>query len=457
MNDSFDLVVIGTGTAGATPAQRCRQAGWNVAIVDEAPYGGTCALRGCDPKKVLVGAADALDWVRRMQTHGLRGEPTIDWPALQRFKRSFTDPVPQNRARGYEEAGIVTLHGRARFVDGERIAVEDRVLEARHIVIAAGARPRPLGIPGEAHVATSTDFLALGELPRRIVFIGAGYIAFEFAHVARRAGAEVTLVGRSAPLAHFDRDLVDALVAHTRELGIDVRLDRAVTAVAGAAGGFTVTLDGGGSGGASDTVAADLVVHAGGRVPATDGLDLAAGGVASDRHGGVVVNDYLQSDTNPRVYAAGDVVAPAPGKMPLTPVAGYEARLVATNLVEGNRGKRQYRAVPSVVFTIPPLALVGKTEAEASKEGLDVRVHSADTSGWYTNRRVAEKTARYKVLIDKKSDRIVGAHLLGPHAEDIINMFALAMRNDIPARELADMQYAYPSGSSDIPYMVADE
>src|SRR5207245_5140110 len=128
--------------------------------VDELPLGGTCALRGCDPKKVLVGAAELVDWMRRMRGHGVGGEATIDWPELMRFKQSFTDPVPTDRQRAYEQAGIVTLHEHARFLDAERLAVGDHVVEAKHFVIATGAKPRRLAIPGEQHVATSTDFLA---------------------------------------------------------------------------------------------------------------------------------------------------------------------------------------------------------------------------------------------------------------------------------------------------------
>jgi glutathione reductase (NADPH) len=408
-------------------------------------------LRGCDPKKVLVGVAELVDWIRRMRGHGVSEEIDIDWPELMRFKRTFTDPVPQSRDEAYARAGITTIHGRARFLDGERIVVNDRVLHGLHFVVAAGAKPRRLDISGEAHVATSTDFLTLEQLPPRILFIGAGYISFEFAHVARRAGAAVTIVGRGMPLGHFDRDLVARLVEHTRGLGIDVRPDTDVVAVERTGDGCEVTIR---TSEGTQSIQADLIVHGGGRVPNTDGLDLAAAGVATDEGGGVRVNEYLQSETNPRVYAAGDVVAAAPGKLPLTPVAGYEGGLVAANLLDGNRHQRAYRAIPSVVFTIPPLALVGKTETDAKRAELDVRVQSGNTDGWYSNRRVREQAAMYKVIIDKKTDRIVGAHLLGPHAEETINLFALAIRHDIPAAELKHMQYAYPSASSDIAYMV---
>src|SRR3989441_567029 len=167
MAETFDLIVIGTGSGGSAPASRCRAAGWRVAVADELPYGGTCALRGCDPKKVLVGAAEVADWRRRMQGRGVSGDLHISWPELMQFKRTFTDPVPADREKAFQKAGIATYHGPARFVSPERLSVDGQVLEARHFVVAAGAKPRHLGIPGEEYLLTSTAFLELDQLPRR--------------------------------------------------------------------------------------------------------------------------------------------------------------------------------------------------------------------------------------------------------------------------------------------------
>src|SRR5258707_4016982 len=197
MMRKFDVVVIGTGSAASAVASRCRSAGWQVAVIDSRPFGGTCALRGCDPKKVLVGAAEALDWVRRMKGKGIQVEKLqIDWQELIRFKRSFTEPVPKNREEGFAKAGIATFHGPARFVGPSSVQVNDDVLEGRHVVIAAGQKPADLKIPGTEHLTTSDRFLELDELPQRILFIGGGDIAFEFAHVAVRAGAKGTIVPR---------------------------------------------------------------------------------------------------------------------------------------------------------------------------------------------------------------------------------------------------------------------
>lgn len=450
MGEPFDLVVIGTGSGGSVPAYRCRSAGWRVAVVDELPYGGTCALRGCDPKKVLVGAAELADWNSRMRGRGMTGDARISWHELMQFKRTFTDTVPAHREEAFEKAGIATYHGPARFVGPDRLSVDGQVLEGRQFVIAAGAKPRRLGVPGEERLLTSTDFLELDRLPARIAFVGAGYISFEFAHVARRAGARATIVGRGKPLRHFEPDLVTRLVDHTRSLGIEVRLDTEVKAIDQRGGAYRLRLQ---VEGRTETVEADLVVHGGGRVPATEGLDLGAANIATQPDGGVRVNEFLQSITNPRVYAAGDVAA-SPGGLPLTPVAGYEGTIVAANLLKGNTTTPDYRGTPSVVFTVPPLAGVGLTEAEARQHELDVRAKAQDTSGWYSNRRVAETCAMFKVIVDSQTDRIVGAHLLGPHAEEVINLFALAVRSGLPARDLRHLLYAYPTSGSDVPYMI---
>ncbi len=450
MAETFDLIVIGTGAGGSAAAYRCRAAGWRVAVVDELPYGGTCALRGCDPKKVLVGAADLADWNRRMQGRGMTGDAHISWPDLMRFKRAFTDPVPADREKAFEKAGIATYHGPARFVGLDKLSVDGDVLAARHFVIAAGAKPRRLGIPGEEHLVTSTAFLELNRLPPRIAFVGAGYISFEFAHVARRAGAQATIVGRGNPLQHFEPHLVARLVDHTRSLGIELRLDAEVAGIEQRGAGYRLRVN---TQGRTEMVDADLVVHGGGRVPNTEELDLGTANIGAEPDGGVRVNEFLQSVTNPRVYAAGDAAA-SPGSLPLTPVAGYKGAIVASNLLQGNARTPDYRGIPSVVFTVPPLAGVGLTEAKAREQRLDIRVKTQDTSSWYSNRRVAETCAMFKVIVENQTDRVVGAHLLGPHAEEVINLFALAIRSGVPATDLKHLLYAYPTSGSDVPYML---
>jgi len=451
MTTTVDLIVLGTGSAAQSVAYPCREAGWSVAVVDSRPYGGTCALRGCDPKKVLVGVSELVDWSRRMQGKGVAAPGlTLDWADLIRFKHTFVDAVPESTNESFREAGIITMHGRARFLDRTTVQVGEETLVGRHVVIATGARHAPLGIPGEDYLTTSTGFLDLDHLPRRVAFVGGGYIAMEFAHVAARAGAQVHILHRGArPLGGFDADLVGQLLQVTRELGVDVQVNTAVQAIERKGGAFVIHVR---VGGETREVLADLVVHAAGRVPETDDLDLAAGGVAREEKGGVSVNAYLQSVSNPAVYAAGDAVAS--GGFPLTPVAGMQGGIVATNLLEGNTRTPTYVGIPSVVFTTPPLARVGLDETEARAQGLYVTTRHEDTSGWYSSRRVALPHTGFKTLVEEGTERLLGAHLLGLHAEEVINIFALAIRAGLTTRVLKDMVYAYPTSASDVSYMV---
>src|SRR5216683_3220407 len=378
MRKVYDLVIVGTGTAAMVAAMRVRAAGWSVAVIDFRPFGGTCALRGCDPKKMLVSGAEAVDFVSRMRTRGVAGKLEVDWSELMAFKRGFTDPVPGKHERMYADRGIDTLHGHARFTGRNTMRVGDEVLEGRHFLIAAGAEPVKLGISGEEHLATNEDFLELEHLPRRIVLVGGGYIAAEFSHVAARAGAQVTILQRGERmLAHFDPDLVGWLMVKFTELGIDVRTAATVARVEQIANGFLVHADGARG---KQAVAADLVVHAAGREPDLEELDLATGHVAVG-NGRLELNEYLQSVSNPLVYAAGDAASMGP---PLTPVSGYDGKVDAGNILEGNRHKPDYRGVPSVAFTVPPIASVGLNESQAQQQGLKFKVKSENTPNWFT-------------------------------------------------------------------------
>jgi glutathione reductase (NADPH) len=448
MERRFDLVVVGTGVTSAV-ASRCREAGWTVAVVDSRPFGGTCALRGCVPKKILVGAAEAVHGARDMADMGVPAASLrIDWPTLMRFKRSLVDPTPQRTEQAWTKIGVEQFHGRARFVGPTALAVGDDRLTGRRVLIAAGAMPAPLKFPGAERLATSEDFLNLDRMPPRIVFVGGGYISFEFAHVAARASTEVTILHRGArPLEGFDPGLVELLVRRTRELGIRVELDVDVLGVEGGGSGLTVR---GRQRGTERRFEADMIVHGAGRVPELDDLDLDAAGVERGKRG-VTVNEYLQSVSNPAVYAGGDAAASGPA---LTPKADHDAGVLVTNLLEGNRRAVNYEGIASAVFTIPPLASAGLTEDAARAAGLKFRANWQDTSGWFNTRRVGETASGFKVLIEEGTGHILGAHLLGPHAPEVINLFAVAIRLRIPADDLQQVIFAYPTNGSDIRFML---
>jgi glutathione reductase (NADPH) len=445
----YDLFVIGTGMSGVSIAMKDAKKGLKTGIADFRPFGGTCALRGCDPKKILLDVAKAKSAVAKYSGKGLQGEGKINWPELMKFKRGFTDPVPDKMEHNYQKMGVDTYHAAATFLDEDSLQVGDTTIEAKHIVVTTGARPRSLDIPGAAHTITSNDFFQLEELPESIAFLGGGYVAFEFAHLAAAAGAKVTIIERGEyPLKHFEKELVEHVLKASKAQGIEVLLNTEAKEVRNLDGSFQVI---GQSKDGEQLVECKLVVNAAGRVPEIDKLDLEKGKVEFGRKG-IKVNEYLQSVSNPKVYAAGDV-ADTSG-LPLTPVAVYEGHAVASNILKGNHKAPPYTEIPTVVFTNPPLASVGLTEEMAKAQNKEYTVKSADATGWFNAYRSQAAAYVYKVLISKEDGTILGAHIVGPSAEETINLFALAMKAKIPAKTLKTMMYSYPSWASDLGYMV---
>ena len=452
MSKSYDLIVIGSGTAAMVASNRAAAAGWKVGVVDFRPFGGTCALRGCDPKKMLITGAQAIDDIRRMRTRGVVApEARIAWRELVKFKRTFTELVPKKQEKNYANKGIDAYHGHAWFTGRNTVKIDgEGAVEGRHVLIAAGARPTPLSFPGAEHLVTNEEFLEMDELPARIVLVGGGYIAAEFSHIAARAGAKVTILQRGERmLTNFDGDLVGWLMKSFEEVGIDVRLRHSVDAVEKTNEGFTVHAKS--KNGNEVTVQADLVVHAAGRIPDLEELDLNAAEVEREEGGRLRLNEFLQSVSNAAVYAAGDAADVGP---PLTPVSSHDAKVVVRNLLEGNRHRPDYRGVPSVAFTIPPIASVGLGEQEARGKGLKFRMQSQFVPDWYTARRIAESVYGFKVLVEEGTDQVLGAHLVGPHVDEVINIFGLAIRHGLTADDLKTTMFAYPTGASDIGYML---
>lgn len=449
MAEMYDLVIVGSGTAASVAAFQAAGAGWRVAVIDNRPLGGTCALRGCDPKKMMVSAEEALEAARRLCGKGVLGGLRIDWAQLIAFKRSFTDPIPEKRRKSFAERGIDTFEGLARFVAPDRMAVDGRELAFRHALIAAGAKPEPLGIVGEELVVTSDDFLELEQLPARILFVGGGYIAAEFSQLAARAGSMVTVVQRGASLLeHFDPEVVGWLMPRFQELGIRLQLSAELIGVERAPSGLRVGVRA--ASGNIDHHESDLVVHAAGRVPDLDALDLQAGNVAAAR-GRLRLRPNLQSASNPLVYAAGDAAALGP---PLTPVSSHDAKVAAANMLDGGERQPDYRGVPSVVFTVPPIASVGLREDQARAQRRKYRLNSALTPDWFSARRLGETIYGHKVLVESETGAILGAHLVGPHVDEVINIFAMAVRHRLKADDLEGTMFAYPTGASDISSML---
>lgn len=272
MNKKYDVFVIGSGMAGMTVANRCADKGLEVGITDELPYGGTCALRGCDPKKVIIGATEAQDFCRRLAGKGIESVPRLNWNEIMKFKQTFVKDTPGKIEKGYKNKEIHTFHSPAKFLDRNLLEVGDEVVEAEKFVIAAGAKPRTLPFEGGSHAMTSTDFLNLKELPESILFIGGGYIAFEFAQIAARAGASVTILHRGKrPLKGFDPDLVALLVEETTNLDVKIVLQTEATRIEARNSSFIVQ---GNCKGKLSEFHAGAVFNAAGRPPSIADLDL---------------------------------------------------------------------------------------------------------------------------------------------------------------------------------------
>jgi glutathione reductase (NADPH) len=446
MTTKHDLIVIGAGMAGVTAATKCASQGWDVAIVDALPYGGTCALRGCDPKKILRRGAEIIDSARLMRGKGIEDAGVaISWTDLMKHKHGFADPVPTSIEAGLARGGVATLHGKATFTGTNRLEISGATHSAKRFLIATGASPRALDFPGHDHLIDSTQFLDLEALPSRILFAGGGFISFEFAHIAARAGSSAVIIDRGPrPLKAFDPDLVEILVARSAAAGIEVRRATTVEAVERTPSGFQVVVE---HAGRFETIEADLVVHGAGRHPELARLDLSAAGVAWTTRG-VTMTGHLQSTTNPAVYAAGDC-AETPG-MPLTPVAVLEGKVAASNMLKTSTTIPDYTGIPTAVFTIPELVRVGLLEQEAHEQGLHVDVRYSDTSTWYSSYRMGETAAAVKILVDRTNDRIVGAHLLGPDYAELVNVIGLAIKLNLTTRQLKSATTAYPTVGSDL-------
>jgi glutathione reductase (NADPH) len=446
---SFDVVILGGGNAGMGVTVATREAGLTVAMIEPDLLGGTCPNRGCMPKKVLVAAAHALDEIERVKAHHITvGKPSLDWGALIDREKAMIAGIPVSLGELMKRRGVEVIRDRGRFVSPYAVAAGGERLEAKHIVVATGSTPRKLPFPGAELMITSDDVLSERRLPASVVFVGGGVIALEFSHVYARAGAQVTIL-EVLPrlLGNMDADAVVQLRTATERIGLAIHTGVEIQRIEKAGDLLRVVYEEGGS---EQTVEAERVVNGAGRVANVDGLDLAAGNVTAER-GRIVHDAYLRSTSNPAVYVCGDAVAET---AQLSPIATYEGRIVGRNIADGPKHMPDYTGIPSCVFTVPALASVGLTQAAAEEKGIELRVSVNDMHEWLSGRTYAETAAWAKVLIDQKTDRIVGAHLVGHAGEELIHIFALAMKHNIRASDVRDLIYGFPTFSADIKSML---
>lgn len=445
---SFDVVILGGGNAGMGATVATREAGLSVAMIEPDLLGGTCPNRGCMPKKVLVAAAHALDEIERAKAHHIAvAKPSLDWAALIDREKAMIAGIPGSLEQLMQRRGVEVIRGHGRFVGPHAVAVNDEMLETKHVVIATGSKSRRLPFPGAELMIGSDEVLSERVLPSSVVFVGGGVIAMEFSHVYARAGSQVTILEMLPRLlAGMDADAVAQLHRETERIGVAIHTGVEVERVERAGERRRVIYRQGGS---EQAMEVDRVVNGAGRVADIDGLDLVAGQVASER-GRISVDVHLRSTSNPAVYVCGDAVAISPQ---LSPIATYEGRIVGRNIVDGAKHIPNYASIPACVFTVPALASVGLTQAAAEERRIDLRTEVNDMRNWLSGRTYAETAAWSKVLIDKQTDQIVGAHILGHAGDELIHIFALAMKNGITATNVKDLIYGFPTFSADIKSM----
>jgi pyruvate/2-oxoglutarate dehydrogenase complex dihydrolipoamide dehydrogenase (E3) component len=386
---------------------------------------------------VLVSTVEHAWRARGAASLGLTGTEGIglDWAAVIDRKDRMVASGGEAKARAVEGKGFSILHGRGRLTGPHEVEVDGRRLTAERLVIASGSSPARPSIEGVEHAFTSDQLLQHRTLPQRLVVIGGGYIGLEFGFAFARAGSRVTILqGGAALLPEVDAELRDALVKLGGEAGMEFHTGARVHRI-----GPDRTAEAE-VGGAARRFPADVVLVATGRPPNTAGLGLEAAGVALER-GAVKTNEYKQSTTAPHVYAAGD----AGGSHQHTPVAWYEGRLAAENALQGNHRRADYSIFPSNVFTLPSLAQVGLTEAEALRRGLRVTVSRSPFENNDAADVRGETEGLVKVVAEEGSGRLLGVHILGPEAEDLIHIAAVAMRGGLTRQDLAAMHYVFPT------------
>ncbi len=450
---TFDVVVIGSGTSGQSAAMELSLEGLNTALVERSDRpGGVCALRGCQAKKWFYEAAEIVGRSRHLRGMGIEAEPLVDWQRIRAEKNRFTAAVPENTVKTLRGHGITYIEGEARFLDDSTLQVGEARVSARFFIIASGAKPTELPIDGSEHLATSSDFLDLDDLPSRIGFIGGGFVSFELAHFAARLGAAPTGVhiieAAARPLLPFDADMVARLVAASEEDGIHVHTGVSITAVKKTGSCYQIEMESG------SPLEVDLVVNGAGRTPNIEALQLDKAGVRASR-GGIEVDMSMRS-SNPHIFAVGDCA----DTVKLARVADREAQVAAGAILARERGGQapfmEYRAVPSVLFTYPQLGMVGKTEKQLQEEKIDYWKSQESELSWPTYRRLGMKHAAYKILVDR-DNRLLGAHFLLDNTTGVLNTFKQAIIDKIPVAKLHDdnIMAPYPSRESDITYMLA--
>ena len=441
LEQSFDLAVIGGGSAAFAATLRATELGATVLLVNEGTIGGTCVNIGCVPSKTLIRAAENFHWNQLSRFRGVKPNPgSIDFPAVMDEKDEL---VRSLRSAKYEDvlaglSGVRFLEGKAKLTGPGKLEVSGERFEARKIIIATGTRPVLPDVPGlaDADVWDSTQALDAPFLPERLVVLGGSYIALELGQMFSRLGSKVTILQRSAQvLSGEDRDVAEGVTEFLRDEGIDVRTGQNLQSVERLGDSFVVRSAGDA---AVEELTADAVVSALGRRANTEALELDAAGVELDARGCVRVGEGLET-TQPGIYAAGDVV----GEPAFVYAAAYEGSLAAENAIRRTAKKRDYTAIPWVVFTDPQVSGVGLSERQAAEAGVEVDVSVLPLEHVPRSRAARDTRGFVKLLRERGTDRLVGARIVAPEGSEQIMEASLMIRFGLPVSEVAKHFHPY--------------
>ena len=440
----FDLFVIGAGSGGVRAARIAAGHGAKVAIAEEYRVGGTCVIRGCVPKKLLVYASRFADDFADAEGFGWTvPAPSFDWAKLIANKDAEIGRLEGIYTRNLEKAGVTLIKERA-VVEAPgrvRLAASDEIISAATILIATGARPQiDTTIPGIEHAITSNDVFHLPTQPKRIVIVGAGYIAVEFAGIFNGLGSAVTVIHRGPKLLRgFDDDLRDDLAADMTKRGITLALDTRLAGIAKTPDGLAATLSNG------QVISCDAVMLATGRTPNTAGLGLESAGIVLGPNGRVVV-DAASRTSIPSIYAVGDVT----DRVNLTPVAIREGHAFADSLYGGAPWTTDHETIPSAVFSTPELGTIGLTEAQARDRHPAVDIYKSRFRPMRAILAGRDERMLMKLVVDAATGRVLGCHILGPDAAEIVQMAGIAVKMGATKADFDRTMPLHPSAAEEL-------
>ncbi|MCG2841497.1 glutathione-disulfide reductase [Sandaracinobacter sp. RS1-74] len=441
----YEYFVIGAGSGGVRSSRIASAHGAKVAIAEEYRVGGTCVVRGCVPKKLLVIGAHFAEDLEDAERYGWKIEgKSFNWPTLRDNVLADVDRLTAAYQSTLDSHKVETILGRATLAGPNRVRVDDREVTARHILVATGARPQVPDIPGAELGITSNEIFHLESLPKRAIICGAGYIANEFAGILNELGVEVTLVVRSDTLLRgWDRSLADRLMAISTEKGIQFRFNTQPEKLEKQADGSLLMHCKGGK-----ALETDLLLWAVGRVPNSAGLGLEELGVELADNGAIPV-DAASHTALPWLHAVGDVT----DRLQLTPIAIREGHALADKLFGSKEWTVDHDCVPSAVFSHPPLASVGLTEAQARNQHGNVKIFTSDFRPMKSVLAGRNERCLYKLVVDGATDRLLGAHMIGPDSPEILQALAIAVKAGLTKAQVDQTVALHPSMAEELVLM----